>query len=246
LAPSFDTVGFFARDLDVLSKVGSVLLACDISPPRDLGTINFLTDAFELADPDVRQALEDPVERMKRSYPGKTRDISFADYGEGSPAMNLQDWYHTYCQIQWAEIWSCLGSWVTESNPEFGPRTKMNFELVKTFDRETVVGAMRRRETYYRLLKKLLGEEDLICIPTTPAVAPLKGSLGVDRRTGDYYPRTLALTAIAGMGRLPQVTLPVGNVGGIPAGLSLIAPERTDGFLLGAARVLQTKCEWSE
>jgi len=238
LAPSFDTVGFFARDLGVLSKVASVLLACDIPALGELGTINLLKDAFAIADLNVREALGGAIERVRKLFPGKLREISLSDVDKENSGMKLQDWYDTYCRIQWAEIWSCLGSWVTETNPEFGPRTKVSFELVKNFNRQTIVEAMRRREIYYRLLKRLLGQNDLICIPTTPALPPLKGSLGLDRTMGDYYPRTLALTAIAGIGRLPQVTLPVGNVGGIPVGLSLIAAEGMDCFLLGTSQVL--------
>ena len=50
-----------------------------------------------------------------------------------------------------------------------------------------------------------------------------------------YYPRTLSLTAIAGLTRLPQVTLPLGNVGGVPVGLSLVAGYGRDPFLLALA-----------
>ena len=75
-------------------------------------------------------------------------------------------------------------------------------------------------------------------MPTTPALAPIKGTLGLDRTTGDYYPRTLSLTAIAGIGRLPQVTLPVADVSGVPIGLSLLARHGRDGFLLAAAQLL--------
>jgi amidase len=245
LAPTFDTVGFFASDLSVLSRVGSVLLACDIPHAAEWGTINFLTDAFAIADAEVREALEGPVALIKERYPRATKEISLTDFGAGSSQMRLDDWYSAYCHVQWPEIWSCLGSWVTEANPEFGPRTKKSFELVKNFSRENLVEATRTREAYYGLLKDLLGDTNLICMPTTPTLPPLKGTLGVDRTAGDYYPRALALTAIAGIGRLPQVTLPVGDAGGVPVGLSLIGPERKDAFLLAAAQFLPNTCGWS-
>jgi amidase len=86
------------------------------------------------------------------------------------------------------------------------------------------------------------GPDDLLCIPTTPALAPLKGTLGDDARQHQsqvtYYPRTLSLTSIAGIGRLPQVTLPLGNAGGVPIGLSLLAGYGRDAFLLGVANQL--------
>jgi amidase len=65
--------------------------------------------------------------------------------------------------------------------------------------------------------------------------------LGLDRTYNSqagYYPRTLALTSIAGLGRLPQVTLPLAEAGGVPLGLSLLAAQGNDAFLLSAGRLL--------
>ena len=80
----------------------------------------------------------------------------------------------------------------------------------------------------------------MICCacPPPPRSAPIKGTLGLDRTVGDYYPRTLSLTSVAGIGRLPQVTLPMADVSGVPIGLSLLARQGRDGFLLAAAQSL--------
>jgi amidase len=58
----------------------------------------------------------------------------------------------------------------------------------------------------------------------------------VDRRASPYYRRALSLTAIAGIGRLPQITLPLAEADGVPVGLSLIGAQDTDLFLISAAR----------
>ena len=75
-------------------------------------------------------------------------------------------------------------------------------------------------------------------LPTVPAPAPIKGTLDLNRTQGDYYPRALSLTAVAGVARLPQVTMPVAEVEGAPVGLSLIAAHGEDAFLLAAVRAL--------
>jgi len=59
-----------------------------------------------------------------------------------------------------------------------------------------------------------------------------------DRGQTNYYPRALSLTSIAGIGRLPQVTLPLAEVGGVPVGLSLLAAHGNDAFLLGVAQIV--------
>jgi amidase len=237
-APSFDTVGVLACSCEVLAKAASVLLACDIPTNFNIGSVHLLQDAFAICDAEVKDALAKPVNMMETIFSGKVEKTSLKDIGEQASESGLKGWYHTYCAIQWAEIWSCLGSWVEEAKPEFGPTTKMNFEFVKNMDRATVVKAVRQREDYFSLLEKYLGPNDLLCMPTTPALAPIKGTLGLDRTAGDYYPRTLSLTAIAGIGRLPQVTLPMAEVSGVPIGLSLLARHGRDGFLLAVAQSL--------
>ncbi len=56
LAPSFDTVGWMARDLETLCRVGEVLL-----PQTDSGTgfsrVLIGEDAWELADTESKEAL---------------------------------------------------------------------------------------------------------------------------------------------------------------------------------------------
>jgi amidase len=241
LAPSFDTVGVLARNEEILAKAASVLLACDISDSSEVGAIHLLTDVFAICETEIQQAIAKPVNSLKSLFPGKIREISLQEIDAEPTERGLKGWYETYCLVQWAEIWSCLGAWVKENNPEFGPRIKRNFDLVKDLDRTTVLKSTQQRERYYRSLRSFLGANDLICIPTAPFPAPIKGSLGVDRTVGDYYPRTLGVTAIAGIGRLPQVSMPVAEVDGAPVGLSLLAAQGKDAFLLSAVRSIFSK-----
>jgi amidase len=48
-----------------------------------------------------------------------------------------------------------------------------------------------------------------------------------------YRDRTLTLTCISGLSRVPQVTIPVAKVQGAPVGLSLLARRGADLQLLG-------------
>jgi amidase len=51
----------------------------------------------------------------------------------------------------------------------------------------------------------------------------------------EHRKAVLSLTAIAGLSRLPQITLPLARVEGCPLGLSLIAPSGGDEDLLAFA-----------
>ncbi len=132
---------------------------------------------------------------------------------------------------------SCLGAWIANARPEFGPEIAASFQLVNEVDRRRVAEALQQREQYFQSLLEFLGPDDLLCIPTTPALAPRKGDPPKRSSSGSgYYPRTLGLTSIAGIGRLPQVSLPIADADGVPVGLSLLARHGQDSLLLQVAK----------
>jgi amidase len=241
LAPSFDTVGVLASGPETMTKAASVLLGCEAAEQVEVGKVYVVREGFEACDADAKEAFAAPLELIREVFPERVRDASMGDIDRDFAKRGLRGWYETYCHVQWAEIWSCLGPWVEEAKPEFGPRVTINFQLARNMDRRMIAEAARQRETYFRSLKNFLGPADLLCIPTTPTVAPKKGSLGLDRTTDAYFPRTLSMTALAGIGRLPQVTLPLADVGGVPIGISLLASHGMDCFLLSAAGMVAAR-----
>ena len=233
-APTFDTVGILASSAAVLARAASVLLGQEEAPREEPSTIHLLREAFSVADPEVRRALAPSVERLGHFFGGRLLETSLREIDGESEGTGFQKWYETYSVLQWAEIESCLGAWVAAANPAFGPEAEQNFKLVKNLDRRQVRRAAQHREEYFLKLKTFLGANDLLCMPTTPAVAPLKGTIGArgHAAASDYYPRTLSLTSVAGIGRLPQVSLPLAESGGVPVGLSLLSANGRDALLL--------------
>ncbi len=84
-----------------------MLLACEDVPGQEPGTIHLLKEAFSIADPDVRQALEDPVRRLTSLFRRRLRDASVWEIGSESAASEgpgFQTWHDSYGVLQWAEI----------------------------------------------------------------------------------------------------------------------------------------------
>ena len=104
----------------------------------------------------------------------------------------------------------------------------------KKLDRTRIGESVGLREHYARRLDATLATGGLLCLPTVATPAPFKGSKAYDR-SSDYYWRTLSINAIAGVGRLPQVSMPLGQVDGALVGLSLLAARGRDLELLAAA-----------
>jgi amidase len=242
LAPSFDTVAVLAQSANVLAKVGLVLLAGTSVSPNKPKTIHLVREAFALADADVQVALSKSLRRVREIFGGDMRESSLQQLVANDPGHSFGTWADMFCVIQWAEIESCLGGWIASAKPEFGSEIAASFQLMNQLDRRRVTEAVQRRERYFRSLNEFLGPEDLLCIPTTPALAPLKGDPPRRSSSGSgYYPRTLSLTSVAGVGRLPQVSLPIADADGLPVGLSLLARHGQDSLLLEVAKSVDRK-----
>ncbi len=244
LAPSFDTVGLFAATADVLARVAQVLLAGEAAAPREPSAIHVVREAFALADPAVAQALRTSLDGLRERFGDRVREIDLAELAGDAAMASFSTWCDTYCVLQWAEIRSCLGGWLDAADPALGPATAASLALTRQLDRRRIGEAVERRERIHRNLRRFLGPHDLLCLPTTPALAPRLADADPARSPqgsgsgSTYYPRTLSLTSVAGLGRLPQVSLPLAEVSGVPVGLSLLAAHGQDGFLLDVVRGL--------
>lgn len=238
LAPTFDTVGFFAREFDVLDRVASVLLPGEQSKNADVGrpAIYLVRELFELADPAARRALEVGVEIVRRAFDNRVREVSLAELCDDEGAGDLNNWLMIYRVLLGAEMNSCHGGWFAEAKPEFGPSPTAGFEYLRKLDRTRINEWVALREHLCHRLNKALAGGDLLCLPSSPSVAPLKNSKAYDR-SSDYYLRTSSANTVAGVARLPQLSMPVCNVDGVPLGLSLAAAQGFDRYLLNCAKL---------
>ncbi len=83
--------------------------------------------------------------------------------------------------------------------------------------------------------KAFLGDDGVICLPTSPRAAPLRNT-PTDQVEVEYRNQAMRLLCIAGLAGLPQISLPVATIGGLPLGLSLIGARNSDRALIALAR----------
>lgn len=229
--PSFDAAGWFADDADVFERVGRVLLADDSTPapPRRL---LFAKDAFALVDRNVVDALQDAVAAVA-GIVAEPEDVVVSPDG-------LETWMETFRVLQAAEIWANHGAWIRATKPEFGPGIRERLEWAATVDATAVAAANKKREAVLSRLDKLLAEGDVLCLPTSPRIAPLKNT-GTHQIEVVYRHQAMCLLCIAGLGGLPQINVPLATLDGCPLGLSLIGRRGSDVSLLALTRTLMDK-----
>jgi amidase len=220
LAASFDTVGWFARDAGTMARVGGVLLpeGPAFRPKRLL----IAEDAFAFAGAEITEALADAVSRVKAALPDR-REIKVYT---GDPSA----WSGIFRILQGDEIRRRHSAWVNAHNPDFGPGIAERFRWTRTIDPGEVERMRPQREEVARHMDALLGDEAVLCLPTAPGIAPKLKTPPAELEV--FRARAFALLSIAGLARLPQLSLPLGTLADCPLGVSLIAPRGRDRGLL--------------
>jgi amidase len=224
-APSFDVGGWLARDAMLFEMVGAVLLGEDLAPAPT--RLIVAEDAWGLVERPVAAALEPALERAGSVMANRLLTRVSRD--------GLADWFEVFRTLQAAEIWATLGGWITKTKPQLGPGVKERIAYAATIPREAVDAANVRRREITAQVEALLGDDGVICLPTSPRAAPLLDT-PTDQIEVEYRNQAMCLLCIAGLAGLPQISLPVGSIDGLPLGLSLIGPRNSDRALIALAR----------
>jgi amidase len=225
-APSFDTIGWFARDADLLARVAKVLIGVDADVAALPKRLIVAQDAFALAEPATVAPLQPAIERLGQLVGrAETRALS---------AAPLADWRQHQSALQGREAWTTFAEWIDRTNPRFGFDVADNISRGSRVEDAAVEEGRTFRADRRAELARLLDADTIVCLPTTPFPAPPRGqprSVMWERRVP-----VATLTCIAGMLGAPQINLPLGTVDGLPVGLSILAAPGADATLLAVAR----------
>jgi amidase len=225
-APSFDTVGYFARNATTFGQVGAVLLAeqvVDAFPDE----IIVATDCFALADAPVRRALLPVLDRLRHAAPVSESLLANGD---------LRDWSHHQRVLQKSEFHATFRDWIDRVNPRLSAEVAGAFADDGHIPASNLAAAKTFRESASKRLDGLLDRRRVLCMPTSPILPIGRDARLSEMRTAVH--RIVDLTAIAGLTGLPQVNLPMAAIGSIPVGLSLVGWRGGDAALVGAACAL--------
>lgn len=232
-APSFDAAGWFARDPAVFARVGAVLLGDDATPAAP-ARLRIADDAFALIEPRVRDALGDAVAATGRHLPAIDRVTVSHD--------GLDAWMNIFRVLQGAEIWANHGGWIEATQPRLGPAIRERLTIASRLDPRDVADAAKRHDDVRAAIDALIGPGDVLCIPTSPRIAPLRGTEQHDLEVTYRY-QAMCLLCIAGLGGLPQISLPLASLDGCPLGLSIVGRRGSDRMLLALAGAIMNAGE---
>ena len=219
MAPSFDSVGWLARDATTLKRVGEIYFGAieQFRPARFL----LARDAFDIPVRTIGEALLPAAKSL-----GDMTEVTL--FAEG-----VEYWLETFRPLQLHDLWSTLGAWGKMPGRTLSPAVAERIELSSRVDPAKYAAAVVRRESLTDRLVTVLGSDGVLILPTAHDLPPLRDA-PVSAQI-EFREKTLALTCVASLCRLPQINIPAVRVDGCPVGLSLIAGPRGDQLLLDLA-----------
>ncbi len=231
LAPSFDTIGWFARSPELLRDVGRVLFTnSNISSVP--GHFLVASDIMNIVQEPIRVALMNSVKKVAKLLgPAKSVIVSNA---EGLPG--LDSWVSITRAIWGGESWEVHGDWIKKVKPIFGSGVASRFKARANVTSDELAVARIQRDAIAAHLSELLVNGNIIALPASPGIAPIIG--GDDSDIDPFRECNEPIGCISGLGRLPQITIPLAELDGFPLGLGLAAGFGNDEMLLDLAVTL--------
>jgi amidase len=236
MAPSYDTVGFLAREAGLFRKVGHALLE-GAKVEAKIDRLILAENFFNHAEASMNQALWGVIDRLRSALPKpEHKDIAGED--------EIAAWRTAFRLIQGFEIQSTLLPFIQSHDPDLGPGIKERFEMAAAITVAEAGAARALRAESVKRLHALIPPGTLLVLPTTPTLPPER-DVPDGASFSEFRAQTLGFTCLAGHGGLPQISIPAAEVAGCPVGLSFIGWPGGDEALLDLAvhleRLLRTR-----
>jgi amidase len=237
LAPSFDTVGWFARSGTLMREVGRVLLDAALTAATTAAAT-----AATRASPKI-EFVRDPVVDAREGEAGSStagdalvRRGAFSECREIALGIELERAAECLRVMQAHEVWRTHGHWVEAVRPRFGPGVAERFKAASAITAYEVREAARVRSELLAALDTALPVGRILCLPAVPGPASRRDAPPDVLRA--QRSRLLPLTALASLSGRPQISLPLRVADDAPIGVSLLGWRHGDEALLQIAAEL--------
>lgn len=225
LAPSFDTFGWFARDIEIYEKVGEVLLGGGSTLDRPL-RIEAL-DTLLMGPEEVAEYAR--LASVVADVLGRARETA-------APPQSIDALYWATRKLQAREAWDAHGAWIEQPGRKLGEAVFQRFLFGKSISDEDVKRESEIRAAFTAWLRDLLADDGILVMPTVPCPAP-RSDAG-PQIFSDFREQAIRLLCWSGLSGFPQITLPLGTVADVPFGISLLGPAGSDLALIATGKAI--------
>ena len=227
-ALSYDTIGWVTRDAVTYAKVAAAVFQTEI-PDFTPSRLVIAQDAFDEADEEVSAVLL-PIAEKIGELAGSSTIMRLSPNG-------LTEWAVQQNVLQSEEAWNSVKDWIDQVNPRFSFWVSERYNLAIGLTDAQLKEAAVLRETVRARMDEVFAGGGFVCLPTAVVPAPLRGLPASAKK--DVQGRLSRLTCIAGTTGRPQLSMPLGEVNGLPVGLSIMGERGSDEALIGFARKIE-------
>lgn len=216
LAPSLDTIGLLARDLDAMALCFAALVPGARAARASRILIGIVTDSAV-----VRRA---------------ARQLGAAGIQCGRVVLpDLAELHGHHRVVLRSEALDSYGAALARRSRGFGRAFRESLLGAGADGPAALAAAGRARRTARATFQRILAGHRVLLLPTTPGVAPR-----IDPATGRAHGRDLTRwTFIANFVGLPAISVPCGARGGLPLAVQLIGRPGDERLLLTLAAALR-------
>ena len=135
MAPSFDTLGWFSKDIDVFKKIGSVLLNSNEKTEFSFKEFVIAEDILELASPEIIKLFNNYI---NDKFP-EIKKIRLSKHNKEEIADNFRI-------LQGGEIKENIIPWILENKPKISPEINSRIEMAIKITTDDINKAQKYRE----------------------------------------------------------------------------------------------------
>lgn len=223
LGPSFDTVGIFAKEAEMLGRVASVLLKQE--PQESTFKKLIVPDlCWQLLSPELAPHMVSAKNKLAKLL-GIEQEEDLTVLGPEYP----EEMVHNFNLMRSYEAWQCHGRWLEETNPLMDPAIEARIRNCKDTSKAQADKAAIIQKEMKEHIAGVFDGSTLICLPTTWSLPPYRGTDATNLLL--HRSKNMQLCALSSFLGLPQISIPV-SVGHGKLGLSLIAGAGQDSRLM--------------
>ena len=230
MAPSLDTVGFFARDAKLMSDVGYTLLGKGARRGNKRpAKVLVLEDVLEVSEKGVRDAIhvaagaarvalgEQAVSYMSLSkslFDDEELRSSLAPFVAGDELTSHADVWPAILealrQLQAREFWKIHGPWISENRSAVGTVImKQRIAPTELVTEEQMKLALEARSALRKCLRSLLAGSTVMMLPTLPMKPVKRATKSSVERLAAFRVRCRTILALCSLSGSPQLAMPV-------------------------------------
>ena len=140
-----------------------------------------------------------------------------------------------------AEASAAHARWIRARPRAYGPDVRIRLQLGALIAGADYVLAQRMRAKIKDAVRGIFDEIDVLLLPTTPITAPIVGERTVHWRSGaePVESALVRLTAPFNLTGVPALSVPYGEVSGLPVGLQLVGRWNDEARVLAVGRLIE-------